>query len=74
MSVPPMSLYNIPGQKPPPGTIPNFDHPETRASKLIAANAICLVFAMFFVVARVYTRAVVTKSLGVDDCAWACSL
>ncbi|KAI9807205.1 MAG: hypothetical protein M1825_005923 [Sarcosagium campestre] len=61
------SLEGIPGQQPPVGVVPNFVNPESRAPKLIVANAICIALALVFVIMRLITRIFVVKSMGADD-------
>ncbi|KAI9822099.1 MAG: hypothetical protein M1826_000559 [Phylliscum demangeonii] len=52
---------------PPPGVVPNFDHPASHRSRLLAANIIGLSVAGIFVCLRIYTRQRLTRRLGFDD-------
>jgi len=53
---------------PPPGVIPDFEHPESRGHLVVLATAILLPIATFILGLRVYTRVVLVRYLGSDDC------
>ncbi|KAI9695409.1 MAG: hypothetical protein M1836_006461 [Candelina mexicana] len=53
--------------KPPPGVKPNFVNPETRAPSLINANIAMMVLGSIALLARLYARAFLSRSLGWDD-------
>ncbi|KAH6700564.1 hypothetical protein BKA61DRAFT_681673 [Leptodontidium sp. MPI-SDFR-AT-0119] len=53
---------------PPPGVIPDFEHPESRGYQIILANAILFPLVTLFVVLRIYTRAIIVRNVGSDDC------
>ena len=61
-------LRNIPALPPPDGTYSNFEHPQTLASSLIIVNAIFLSLMLGGVALRLYTRAILARALGWDDC------
>lgn len=65
-TIPPLSL--TPALKPPPGRIPNFDHPENFHASIIATTVVCLTLTTLLACARMYTKLVITKSHGWDDC------
>ena len=53
---------------PPPGVVPNFAHPTTRAGSLLAINIVCLAVAGLFVAARHYSKYYLgTRKLDLDD-------
>ena len=57
-----------PAGMPPPGVIPNYENPESRAYEAVAAGAVIMSIMLIFVFMKVYARAAVTKTLGSDDC------
>ena len=65
------SELNLPALRPPPGVTSNFINPaQDRATQY---NAICfftLALACLFLFARLYTRIVLQKRPGWDDCEW----
>ena len=52
---------------PPPGRVPNFVHPESRAWEINVATSICLPFIALFAAMRLYAKAVVLKKWKWDD-------
>lgn len=72
-SIPP---YGTPGYfdlrvllaKPPLGVIPNFNAPNPNGAAYIALSIIFLSTAIVFTVMRMYTKLVLTRSTGWDDC------
>lgn len=59
---------DIPLLDPPPGVKSNFKDPESWAYESIATTAVCFSLMLPFFVLRIYARAVITRSLGWDDC------
>lgn len=57
---------------PPPGVTPNFDHSPSRQGLMLGINVACLVFAFAFVSMRLWTKTYLTRSVGWDDCKFAC--
>lgn len=57
----------FPAAEPPPGVIPNFDHPQSRAIVEYVGVGICLGVTLIFVLLRVYVKLVVTHAWGWDD-------
>ena len=62
------SLDEIPAAPPPPGVIPNFINPKNQESAMNATLIICLSIATVCVWLRVYTKLMISKSHGYDDC------
>ncbi|KAH8704331.1 hypothetical protein GQ44DRAFT_732480 [Phaeosphaeriaceae sp. PMI808] len=52
---------------PPPGVIPDFEHPESCAYKLIIANSVLFPLATLVVILRIYTRVILVRYMGSDD-------
>ncbi|KAH8591908.1 hypothetical protein B0O99DRAFT_744136 [Bisporella sp. PMI_857] len=52
---------------PPPGVIPDFEHPESRGYQVIIAIAVLFPLATLFLVLRIYTRAIIVRNVGSDD-------
>ncbi|KAI3401820.1 hypothetical protein diail_8198 [Diaporthe ilicicola] len=66
-----MSLYDpsmFPALAPPPGVLPNFNNPATRAPAARIVICITLSVMILFVSLRIYTKIFVTRLFGVDDC------
>lgn len=59
---------------PPPGVVPDFEHPESRGHLVIIATAILLPITTFVLALRIYTRVVIARYLGSDDCNIICYL
>ena len=55
---------------PPKGLTPNFSDPENRNASIYAVVAICVLIITALVFARTYTRFVLSKSRGWQDCQW----
>lgn len=62
------ALYNFPAMPPPVGMKSNFIDPPTLGPRLAALNAIFLTLMLIVVSGRIYARAIVTHSVGYDDC------
>ncbi|KAI1126740.1 hypothetical protein F5Y10DRAFT_244236 [Nemania abortiva] len=60
-------LSQIPALPPPPGVESNFDNPETRADLAKIVVSLTYGLMLVFLAMRIYTRIIVTNSLGVDD-------
>lgn len=63
-----MDPYKIPLASPPPGVIPNYANPESRAYETIIVVTISLSLMFPFFLLRVYSRVFITRSIGWDDC------
>ena len=58
---------NLPIEPPPPGIVPNFDHPHRRVIILYAGVGVCLGITLVFVLLRIYSKLAVTHTWGWDD-------
>ena len=69
MSIPPdVPLDRVPGLEPPPGVNPDFVNPENYQNKIIACLTVFLAIATIFTAAKLYTKAVIVKSIAWEDC------
>lgn len=68
MAEPVMDLSKIPIAPPPPGVIPNFTDPESRALRSKVVSLIGFGLMAIFVMLRLYSRGWITHSMGWDDC------
>lgn len=58
-----------PGLEPPPGEVPDFDHPgQTQQPVIIGVVVTCLVLVSIFVPLRLYTKLFIIKKLRLEDC------
>lgn len=64
------SAAQIGGLPPPPGVTPNFVNPESARGQAHVVFIMCLVFSTLFVSLRMYTRLILIKSHGWEDCEW----
>ena len=53
---------------PPPGVVPDFVHPVSRAHQVIVVTVVFLTLAALMVMLRMYTRWFITRAVGYDDC------
>ncbi|KAI1424708.1 hypothetical protein F5Y12DRAFT_714946 [Xylaria sp. FL1777] len=67
MSEPSFDPWTTPAGLPPVGIIPNFTNPPTQAPVLSIGTYIVLPLLFLFFLARVYTRARITRAFGIDD-------
>lgn len=63
-----VDISKIPALAPPPGVIPNFVNPVSRAYQPRIAVGICFPIMAVFVLLRVYCKLFVTQNWGFDDC------
>lgn len=63
----PSGLLHLPLSPPPPGKISNFAHPESRASTIYIAAAVCLSLALVFAGLRIYAKFTIMKKMKWDD-------
>lgn len=68
------NLGNLPSAPPPPGVIPNFVNPETRAPILKIVTSIMLPLMMVFVLLRLYSNIWISRKLEKSDCSFLKSL
>jgi hypothetical protein len=55
---------------PPPGVMPNFDHPDSIAYRLVIATTVCLVASTAVLLLRLYTKRFIVHTLGTEDCTY----
>lgn len=54
---------------PPPGILPNFDRPENPLRDVkYATTSVLLILVVFSGMIRLYTKAFIMKSYGLEDC------
>lgn len=63
-----MDLSKTPASPPPPGVTPNFVDPPGSEYEIYSVSLAMCATATVFLLARLYARGVVLKSLGLDDC------
>lgn len=51
----------------PPGTVPNFIDPPTRATEMVAPSIALTTLALIVVLGRIYTKTFITKSFDLSD-------
>lgn len=61
-------LASIPAARPPPGRIPNFNNPESRANEAIITTAASLGLMLIFVSLRMYRKVRQHQSFNGSDC------
>ena len=59
---------NVPALAPPPGVVPNFHNPPSRAGEMRIAMGLCIGITSVLVVLRFYVKFAITHTLGWDDC------
>ena len=62
-----MDISRIPAMPPPPGEIPDFVNPESRAYGTVIALATITAVMLVFVLLRIYSKLFVVKNFGLDD-------
>ncbi|KAI1826995.1 hypothetical protein F4861DRAFT_494697 [Xylaria intraflava] len=70
-SLPPeeqMAILDGPALEPPPGVMPDLDHPPNDNAVALAAVTICLIFATISFILRFYSRIFVLRKLLPEDC------
>ena len=60
-------LIDLPVIPPPPGVLPDFDHPPTRALEAYIGMGVCIGVTLVFIVLRFYVKSAVTHQWGWDD-------
>jgi hypothetical protein len=58
----------LPLLPPPDGQVSNFVNPQSNGSHVSIANGICLSLSISALALRMYTRSVLIKKVGLDDC------
>jgi hypothetical protein len=67
-SIPPALLATIPAASPPPGIVPNFDHPPSRSNLLLGLTSVFLSLAVISYFIRMYTKIKILRKVSWDDC------
>ena len=63
-----MALAKVPFREPPPGVTSNFVNPQTLAPAIDAVSVVMMIWAVTFVVIRLYANTQASRRLRVDDC------
>lgn len=61
-------IPNIRALPPPEGIRPNFEHPPNRNKEIYIVMGVMITISTVFVFARTYTRFIVIKQRGWEDC------
>ena len=61
-------LSKIPAVPAPGGEVSNFDNPDNKITATLVLISVCLAIMTIMMLVRIYTRTVVKKSMGLDDC------
>ena len=61
-------LLNGPAGTPPAGVVPNFATPPNLHVYINLTLTLCFIFATLACIIRMYTRMVLVRSVGYDDC------
>ncbi|OCL10074.1 hypothetical protein AOQ84DRAFT_290010, partial [Glonium stellatum] len=64
----PEILANTPALAPPPGVVPNFVNPQSRADQTRIVICVTLPIMVILLALRIYTRLRKTRAFGADDC------
>ena len=64
----PATLAGIPAALPPPGVVPNPEHPYSSGYILIVVGTILLTVMLLSVCIRIYTKIRIVKKSSPDDC------
>ena len=62
------ALLDGPAGRPPLGIVPNFQHPSNLDAIVFPTVAICLTTTTLAVLARLYTRLFLLRSIAREDC------
>lgn len=63
-----VDYVDLPASAPPPGVVPNFDHPQSRALEAHVGMGICIGITFIVVILRIYVKLAITHMWGWDDC------
>lgn len=53
---------------PPAGVTPNFDKSNVNSPIFIVISVVTMLLALIFTIMRIYTKAILTRAVGSDDC------
>ena len=59
---------NVPALAPPPGVVPNFHNPPSRAGEMRIGMGLCIGINSVLVALRFYVKFAITHTPGWDDC------
>lgn len=63
-----MNKYQMPASPPPPGVKPNLVNPPGSEYEIFSVSIAMCATATLVLMARLYTRGVILRALGLDDC------
>jgi hypothetical protein len=63
-----VDLSQVPAAAAPPGVTFDFNNPDNYKHENIILHSVVLAFTTVAVFIRVYTRIMITRSFGIDDC------
>ncbi|KAF4621716.1 hypothetical protein G7Y89_g14487 [Cudoniella acicularis] len=61
------ALLNGPALAPPPGQIPNFNHPDTLSIYVVPTIVLCITFSTLALLMRIYTQRAIARPLYRED-------
>ena len=61
-------LANTPAGPVPPGTTPDFIHPQTNYGSFYSVSSLLLALSIIFASSRVYQKLWITRKVAIDDC------
>ncbi len=67
MSLPALTA-TVPAAPPPPGVVSDFVDPPYIGTSFVIINTVFMILAILAVTVRIYTRVVIVRGFGVDDC------
>ena len=73
-ALPPSALAQIPGETPPPGVTPNFDHPATTVPLILGLSYFFFAVASICYLLRIWTRTFIVKKWQWDDGKFGCTV
>lgn len=63
----PHDYARIPSVSPPPGILPNWENPESRAVDAYVGISVCMAITLIFIILRLHVKLCVTHLWGWDD-------
>jgi len=58
---------DVPALPPPPGVVPNFENPESRASAIVISNCLCVALSSTALLLRIYARRIIIRTWDFSD-------
>lgn len=62
------ATHIVGGLAPPPGVTPNFVNPDSLHTEWVLTLSTCIIFPTIFIMLRTYTKLILIKSHGWEDC------